>query len=141
MFINNNDGFFRNTKRRRKGFRVAKDPATKQDILIPINVHPDEIVDEEEQLSKEIRAFASHCLKHCKVAVIGHKDYDIVGAKFVRCSKVTPGAIRSAARLAVQAGWKKVVLATQEELDQKTREAAYTSFDVCLIKADIFVNN
>lgn len=142
MKINDTDGLYIGSKKKKKnGFWLMQDEEGNYGDLIPDSIHPDELVDDRDQHSKEIKAFAAACLLECDFVVIGRdpKKQRILGARFLHCKSVTPAVVRHAARKAVQCGWRNATLAVKQDLDQDCIDAAHISGDVCLIRFDLLV--
>lgn len=143
MSINDNDGFYiGNGGRSKNRYWLLQDPSTGDYTdLIPDSIHPNELLDDEEQQSVEVRNLATACLRVCDVAVVGidPKNQRTLGVRFLYCKNTTPAVMRSAARLAVQSGWRKATLAVKQDLTEDCREAVYISGDVCKVKFDLLV--
>lgn len=142
MNIDDNNGLYIGGTKKPNRVRLWTDPAGVQHV-IPASIQPDELLDDDDKMQGEIRAFAVACLKTCDVAVIGldRKKYRIIGAKHLFCKQVTPATVRRAARLAVQAGWREASLAVPSDLSKECSDAAHISFDVCLLKVSLLVVN
>jgi hypothetical protein len=141
MTINDNDGLYIGSNKRRNRYWLMQDDEGNYGDLIPDSIHPDELLDDSNQHSKEIRSFASACLVNCNLVVIGcdPKKQRILGARFLHCKSPTPAVVRHAARMAVQCGWRTATLAVKQDLDQDCIDAAHITGDVCLIKFDLLV--
>lgn len=73
MSINDNDGFYiGNNGRSKNRYWLLQDPKTGDYTdLIPDSIHPNELIDDDEQQSVEVRDLANACLRACDIAVIG----------------------------------------------------------------------
>lgn len=143
MSINDNDGFYiGNNGRSKNRYWLLQDPKTGDYTdLIPDSIHPNELIDDDEQQSVEVRDLANACLRACDIAVIGidKKNQRTLGVRFIYCKKSTPAVMRLAARLAVQSGWRYATLAVKQDLTEECREAVYISGDVCKVKFTLLI--
>ena len=137
MEIDDFKGLSMKTKKKRHKFIIT--PDGKDAIKVPAGIHYDELF-AEEPVRRDITDLAKECLSHCKVVVIGQHDEKIVGCVMMHPEKVTAAVIRAAGRKAVQARWKNVTLAMENELSSDSREAL-KFFDFCSIKVQVLITN
>jgi hypothetical protein len=135
MEIDDFKGLSMKTKKKRHKFIIT--PDGREAIKVPAGIHYDELF-AEEPVRRDINDLAGECLSHCKVVVIGQHEEKIVGCAMMHPEKVTAAVIRAAGRRAVQARWKNVTLATENELSADCREAL-KFFDFCLIKVQVLI--
>ena len=124
--------------KRKKGIHIVKTPEGDL-IAVPKSIHADELFADEEPAT-DLRGFARDSLKHCALSLIGTGSRgQLLGCHLLQADKLTPAVVRRAARLAICSRWRNVTLATSQEIDQETRDAAMLAFEICLIKVTLIV--